>query len=53
MVVEWSKSMSTEATLVKLVTAGVMAEATIGGQRTSDGDSYLDPHPSEIVVFED
>jgi hypothetical protein len=31
MAVEWNKSMSTEATLVKLVTAGVMAEAAIGG----------------------
>jgi hypothetical protein len=52
MAAEWNKSMSTEATLAKLVTAGVMAEAAIGGWRTSDGESYPDPRPSEIVVFE-
>jgi hypothetical protein len=45
--------MSTEVTLGKLITAGAMAEATIGGWRTSDGESYPDPRPSEIVVFED
>jgi formylmethanofuran:tetrahydromethanopterin formyltransferase len=53
MVMEWNKSMSTEATLTKLVTAGVMAEAAIGGWRTSDGESYPDPRPGEIIVFED
>jgi hypothetical protein len=31
----------------------IMAEATIGGWRTSTGENYPDPHPSEIVVFED
>jgi hypothetical protein len=35
--VEWNKSVSTEATLVKLFTIGVMAEATIDGWRTSIG----------------
>jgi hypothetical protein len=53
MVVEWSKSMSTKATLAKLLTAGVMVEAAIGGWRTSDGESYPDPRPGEIVIFED
>jgi hypothetical protein len=53
MTVEWNKSMSMEATLAKLVMAGVMAEATIGGWRTPAGESYLDPRPSEIVVFKD
>jgi hypothetical protein len=43
MAAEWSKLMSTEVTLVKLVTAGVMAEAAIDGWRTSDGESYPDP----------
>jgi hypothetical protein len=52
MAAEWNKSMSTEATLAKLVTAGVMAEAAISGWRMSDGESYPDPRPSEIVVFE-
>jgi hypothetical protein len=53
MAAEWCKSMSTEATLGKLVTAGVMAEAVISGWRTSDGESYLDSRSGEIVVFED
>jgi hypothetical protein len=53
MAVEWNKSVSTEATLAKLVTAGVMAEATIGGWRTLAGENYPDPRPSKIVVFED
>jgi hypothetical protein len=43
MAAKWNKSMSTEATLMKLVTAGVMAEAAIGGWRTLDSESYLDP----------
>jgi hypothetical protein len=33
----------TEVTLMKLITVSVMAEAAIGGWRTSDGESYLDP----------
>jgi hypothetical protein len=53
MVTEWSKLMSTEATLAKLVTAGVIAEAVISGWRTSHGESYPDPRPGKIVVFED
>jgi hypothetical protein len=53
MAAEWNKSMSTEDTLSKLVTASVMAEAAIGGWRTSDGENYPDPYPGEIVVFED
>jgi hypothetical protein len=53
MVAEWNKSMSTEATIAKLITAGVMAEAIIGGWRTSAGESYPDPRPGEIVIFED
>jgi hypothetical protein len=35
MAAEWNKLVSTEATLAKLVTADVMAEAAIGGWRTS------------------
>jgi hypothetical protein len=53
MAAEWNKSVSTEATLVRLVTTGMMAEAAIGGWRTSPGENYLDPCPGEIVVFED
>jgi hypothetical protein len=51
MAVEWCKSMSTEATLGKLVTTGVMAEATIGGWMTSDDESYPEPHPGEILCL--
>jgi hypothetical protein len=43
MVAEWNKLMSMEATLAKLITTGVMAEAAIGGWRASEGESYLDP----------
>jgi hypothetical protein len=53
MAAEWCKSMSTEVTLGKLVTAGVMAEDAIGVWRTSYGESYPDPRLGEIVVFED
>jgi hypothetical protein len=53
MAAEWNKSMSTEATLAKLITAGIMAKAAIDGWRTSDGESYPDPRPGEIVIFED
>jgi hypothetical protein len=53
MAAEWKKSMRTEATLVKLVTAGMMAEAAIGGWRTSPGENYPNPRPGEIVIFED
>jgi hypothetical protein len=53
MAAEWNKSVSTEATLAKLITASVMAEAAIGGWRTSASENYSDPYPGEIVVFED
>jgi hypothetical protein len=53
MAAEWNKSVSTKATLMKLVTIGVMAEAAIGGWRTSAGENYPNPRPSQIVVFED
>jgi hypothetical protein len=53
MAVEWNNSVSRKATLMRLVTAGVMAEAAIGGWRTSPGENYPDPRPGEIVVFED
>jgi hypothetical protein len=53
MAMDWSKSISREAIVTKLITARVMAEVAIGGWRTSDCESYLDPRPGEIVVFED
>jgi hypothetical protein len=51
MAAEWNKLMSTEATLVKLITAGVMAKAAISGWRTLDGESYPDHRPSKIVIL--
>jgi hypothetical protein len=53
MAVKWNKLVSTKATLVRLVIAGVMAEAAIGGWRISPGENYPDPQSGEIVVFED
>jgi hypothetical protein len=53
MAAEWNKLMSMEATLAKLITTGVMAEVAIGGWRASKGESYLDPRPGKIVIFED
>jgi hypothetical protein len=50
---EWMKSTSTESSICKLVDSGVLPDAAIGGWRPSIGESYLDPHPSELVVFED
>jgi hypothetical protein len=43
MAIEWNKSVSTEGTLMKRVTTGVMAKAAISGWRTSTGENYLDP----------
>jgi hypothetical protein len=53
MAVEWNKSVSTKATLARLITADMMAEAVIDGWRESPGENYLDPRPGEIVMFED
>jgi hypothetical protein len=53
MIVEWTKSVSTVATLTRLVTAGVMAEAAISGWRVSPSENYPDLRPSKIEVFED
>jgi hypothetical protein len=53
MAAEWNKSVSTETTLARLVTTGMMAETAISGWRTSPGENYLDPRLGEIVVFED
>jgi formylmethanofuran:tetrahydromethanopterin formyltransferase len=53
MVAQWNKSVSTEATLARLVTIGVMAEAVIGGWRISPNENYPDPRPGQIVVFKD
>jgi hypothetical protein len=51
MMAEWNKSVSTEATLTKLITAGVMAKAAIDGWRTSAGENYPDPHPMKLLYL--
>jgi hypothetical protein len=53
MVMEWNKSVSTKATLVRLVTTGMIVDATIGGWRKSPSENYPDPCLGEIVVFKD
>jgi hypothetical protein len=53
MAMEWNKSMSTKATLVRLVTTGMIVDATIGGWRKSPSENYPDPCLGEIVVFKD
>lgn len=53
LVEEWTKSMSTTDSINKLVKAGVVPDATTGGWRPSDGESYPNPNPDELVVFED
>jgi hypothetical protein len=53
MTAEWTKSVSTEVTLVRFVTIGMMAEAAISGWMISPSENYPDPRPGEIVVFED
>jgi hypothetical protein len=53
MIAEWTKLVSTEATLMRLVTADVLAEAAIDGWRISPSENYPDPRPDEIVIFKD
>jgi hypothetical protein len=50
---EWRKSKSTEATINDLVGLGVLHNRELVGWRPAGGDSYPNPQPSEIVVFED
>jgi hypothetical protein len=50
---EWMKSTSTESSICKLVDGGVLPDATIEGWKPPIGESFLDPRPSELVVFED
>jgi len=50
---EWWKSKSTMQPINKFVTLGVLDNQELGGWRTPMGESFLDPRPGEIVVFED
>jgi hypothetical protein len=49
---EWMKSVSTRATVSKLIKMGILPDAAIGGWRTS-GDRFLNPRDGELVVVED
>jgi hypothetical protein len=50
---EWMKSTSMESSICKLVNGGMLLDAAIGVWRPSIGESFLDPHPSELIVFQD
>jgi hypothetical protein len=50
---EWWKSKSTEATINYLVGLGVLHNQELAGWRPVGGDSYPNPQPGEIVIFED
>jgi hypothetical protein len=53
MSVKWTKSTSMENSIHKLIDGGVLPNAAIGGWRPSIGESFPDPRPGELVVFED
>jgi hypothetical protein len=50
---EWWKSKSTELSINDLVGLGVLHDKALGGWRASNSESFLDPQPGEVVVFED
>jgi hypothetical protein len=50
---EWWVSKSTDRSVNELIAAGVLHNRELAGWRLSVGDSYPDPEPGEIVVFED
>jgi hypothetical protein len=50
---EWRKLKSTESTINDLIELGVLHNQELAGWWPADGDSYPNPQPGEIVVFED
>jgi hypothetical protein len=50
---EWWKSKSNESSINDLVGLGVLHNKALRGWRASDLESFPDPQPGEIVVFED
>jgi hypothetical protein len=44
---------STESSITELVGLGVLHDKELGGWRASDLESFPDPQPGEIIVFED
>ena len=50
---EWWKSRSNEQTIEDLITMGVLHNKALAGWHAPEGESFPDPQPGEIVVFED
>ena len=50
---EWWKSRSNEQTIEDLVAMGVLHNKALAGWHAPEGESFPDPQPGEIVVFED
>jgi hypothetical protein len=50
---EWWKSKSTESTINDLVGLGVLHNRKLARWWSAGSDSYPNPQPGEIVVFED
>jgi hypothetical protein len=50
---EWWKLKSIESSINDLVDLGVIHDKELRGWRASDLESFPDPQPGEIVVFED
>jgi hypothetical protein len=50
---EWWKSKSTESTINDLIGLGMLHNQELARWRPAGSDSYPNPQPSEIVVFED
>ena len=53
MVKEWWKSWSNEQTIEDLVAMGVLHKKALAGWHAPEGESFPNPQPCEIVVFED
>ena len=49
---EWWKSRSNEQTIEDLVAMGVLHNKALAGWHAPEGESFPDPQPGEIVVFE-
>ena len=53
MAAEWHKSKSNRQTIQDLVSLGMLHNQKLGGWRAPESESFPDPQPGEIVVFED
>ena len=50
---EWWKLRSNEQTIEDLITMGVLHNKALAGWHAPEGESFPNPQPGEIVVFED